>query len=58
MAAHPRTPVDPAPWDDVPELTKPHHAICYRDDKLITKIVAERFSSLKNDESYVVELEW
>jgi len=58
MAAHPRTPINLTLWEDVPEKVKPQHAICYVDDKQITRISAQRFSPVKGDEGYTIELEW
>jgi len=42
MAAHGRTPLDGAAWDDLPAAARPGQAIVYRDDAWVTKIVAER----------------
>ena len=56
MAAHPRTPVDTAIWSSLPEHAQPNRSICFKDDKLLWKISAERISS--NDRHYEVEVEW
>ena len=57
MAAHPRTPIDMTLWDDFSEQSKPQYAICFRDDKQITKISAERYPPLGNEECYFIELD-
>jgi hypothetical protein len=58
MAAHPRTPIDLKFWVGLPEHAQPNKFICFMDDKLITKITAERFPSNTNEPHYEVEMEW
>ena len=58
MAAHPRTPIDIEFWSGISELAQPNKSICYTDDKLIAKIIAERLTSDAHDKHYEVELEW
>ena len=58
MAAHPRTPIDIEFWSGLPELAQPNRSICYTDDKLISKITAERLTSDAYDPHYEVELKW
>ncbi len=58
MAAHPRTPIDLAQWQDVPEPAKPQHAICYSDDILINRISAVRFVPGASGCHYLIEMEW
>jgi hypothetical protein len=58
MAAHHQTPIDLALWQDIPEGAKPQQAICYRDDRQICRISAERFPPDDYGERYSLELEW
>jgi hypothetical protein len=58
MAAHSQSPIDLALWKDVPERAKPQQAICFRDDKQISRISAERFPPVKGDQGYIIVLEW
>ena len=58
MAAHPRTPIDTELWSGISEFAQPNKSICYTDDKLIVKIIAERLTSDAHDQHYEVELEW
>ena len=58
MAAHPRTPIDLKLWTGISELAQPNRIICYMDDKLISKITAERLTSDAHEQHYEVELEW
>jgi hypothetical protein len=58
IAAHSRTPIELNFWAGLPELAQPNRSICYMDDKLITRIIAERLTSDAHDQHYEVELEW
>lgn len=42
MAAHPLVLVDPSLWSDLPEEARPDRPIMFVDDRVITKIEAER----------------
>jgi len=42
QAAHPRAPIDPAIWADLPLAAQPHLPIVYLDDRQIVRITAER----------------
>jgi hypothetical protein len=57
MGAHGNTPIDVNDWQDVPELVRPRHAIAFRDDRWIMKIVAERIESDGGKPFYEVEIE-
>ncbi len=57
MPAHHNTPIIPGEWQDVPEAARPNHAIAFRDDSVITQIVAERIVSDAGQRFYEVEIE-
>jgi hypothetical protein len=42
MAAHPLVPIDPSLWSELPEEARPDRPIIFVDDRVITKIEAER----------------
>lgn len=57
MAAHNNTPITPDDWQEMPEAARPNHAIAYRDDCVITQIVAERVLFDGARPFYEVEIE-
>jgi hypothetical protein len=58
MAVHHNTPIDSEIWLDLPEPARPQHPICFKDDKLIDHISAERLSVDEKGERYYIELSW
>ena len=56
MKAHARSLIDESLWQDVPENARPGHDICFRDDKLVSRIEAERFPLDAEAAHYAVEL--
>ncbi|MEX2227564.1 MAG: hypothetical protein WEB52_14065 [Dehalococcoidia bacterium] len=57
MAVHPRAPVDPSLWAEVPEQARPDRAIAFRDDCVVSRIVIERLP-VTDVVRYEVELDW
>ena len=58
MAVHPRVPVDPMLWVELPEAAKPNRAIAFRDDSVVSRILIERLPAPAEGSRYEVELEW
>lgn len=56
MAVHPRALFDQTLWEDMPETARPTHAICFRDDKIVSRIEAERLSLDAKLPHYSVEV--
>lgn len=58
MAVHPRVPVDPSLWAELPEAAKPNRTIAFRDDRVVSRLVLERLPVPPEGARYEVELEW
>ena len=58
MAAHPRVPVDPSLWDELPDAAKPDRAIAFRDDSIVSLILIERLPTPPEGPRYEVGLAW
>lgn len=58
MAVHPRVPVDPSLWAELPDAAKPDRAIAFRDDSVVSRLVLERLPVPREGPRYEVELKW
>jgi len=58
MAVHPRVPVDPLLWTELPERAKPDRAIAFRNDSVVSRLSLERLPVPPSGARYEVELEW
>lgn len=58
MAVHPRVPVDPSLWAELPDAAKPDRAIAFRDDSVVSRLTLERLVVPTGGPQYEVELEW
>jgi len=58
MAAHPRTPINDADWNNLSPSIRPSQAIVYDDDRLVQKITVERVSPNQEGKHYIVTLEF
>jgi hypothetical protein len=57
MAVHPRVPVEPSLWAELPDAAKPDRAITFRDDSVVSRLVLERLPVPPEGPRYEVELE-
>jgi hypothetical protein len=57
MGAHANIPRPLQAWLDVPDAIHPRHAIVFRDDSLITQIIAQRIEPIAGERFYEVEIE-
>lgn len=58
MAVHPRVPVDPSLWAELPDAAKPDRAIAFRDDRVVSRLFLERLPASAGGPRYEVELKW
>jgi hypothetical protein len=58
MPCHSLAPIDPSQWLDVPNATRPEHAIAFEDDRAVTAIEAERHATEQGAERYELEIGW